>query len=76
MYLHRPRGIAGILDKGEKHERYQDKKKKTWKNPLAVWGAKGGNHEVPTPEWKIHIKFERHKALRSQQKNWKISLRI
>ena len=28
------------------------KKSKTWKNPLAVWGAKGGNHEVPTPEWK------------------------
>ena len=28
------------------------KKTKTWKNPLAVWGAKGGNHEVPTPEWK------------------------
>ena len=28
------------------------KKRKTWKNPLAVWGAKGGNHEVPTPEWK------------------------
>ena len=20
----------------------------TWRNPLAVWGAKGGNHEVPT----------------------------
>lgn len=20
----------------------------TWKNPLAVWGAKGGNHEVPS----------------------------
>ena len=28
------------------------KKRKTWKNPLAVWGAKGGNHEVATPEWK------------------------
>jgi len=28
------------------------KKRKIWKNPLAVWGAKGGNHEVPTPEWK------------------------
>ena len=28
------------------------KKNKTWKNPLAVWGSKGGNHEVPTPEYK------------------------
>ncbi len=24
------------------HERY------TWRNPLSVWGAKGGNHEVPS----------------------------
>ncbi len=23
-------------------------RKYTWKNPLAVWGAKGGNYEVPT----------------------------
>jgi len=25
------------------------KNKNTWKNPLANWGSKGGNHEVPTP---------------------------
>ena len=25
-----------------------DKARYTWKNPLAVWGAKGGNHEVDT----------------------------
>ena len=30
----------------------KQKKNKTWKNPLAVWGSKGGNHEVPTPEYK------------------------
>ena len=23
-------------------------KKITWKNPLALWGASGGNYEVPT----------------------------
>ncbi|GIS66367.1 MAG: hypothetical protein CM1200mP5_1510 [Candidatus Pelagibacterales bacterium] len=28
------------------------KKKNTWKNPLAIWGAKGGNYEVPTPPYK------------------------
>ena len=31
---------------------FKTKKRKTWKNPLAVWGAKGGNYEVATPEWK------------------------
>ena len=24
----------------------------TWKNPLANWGSKKGNHEVPTPPYK------------------------
>ena len=28
------------------------KKKNTWKNPLAILGAKGGNYEVPTPPYK------------------------
>ena len=28
------------------------KNKKTWKNPLANWGVKGGNYEVSTPPYK------------------------
>ena len=28
------------------------KDKKTWKNPLANWGVKGGNYEVSTPPYK------------------------
>ena len=27
------------------------KNKNTWKNPLANWGTKGGNYEVPTPPY-------------------------
>ena len=37
----------------------------SWKNPLAVWGAKGGNHEVPTIKiedpktvWDDHTSYE------------------
>tara|TARA_B100001179_G_scaffold120447_1_gene86085 strand:- start:179 stop:463 length:285 start_codon:yes stop_codon:yes gene_type:complete len=29
-------------------EQTKTKKKITWKNPLALWGASGGNYEVPT----------------------------
>ena len=29
-----------------------NKNKKTWKNPLANWGVKGGNYEVSTPPYK------------------------
>lgn len=28
----------------------ETRKPRIWRNPLAVWGAKGGNHEVPTIE--------------------------
>ena len=37
----------------------REKKTKTWKNPLAVWGSKGGNHEVPTPENKTPPQIRR-----------------
>ena len=29
-------------------EQTKTKKQFTWKNPLALWGASGGNYEVPT----------------------------
>ena len=29
-------------------EQTKTKKQITWKNPLALWGASGGNYEVPT----------------------------
>jgi branched-chain amino acid transport system permease protein len=42
-----------------------DKKKCTWKNPLAVWGSKGGNYEVPsiqtgdaTAVWRANRSFK------------------
>ncbi len=40
----------------------------TWKNPLAVWGAKGGNHEVPS------IKIEDPKSVWENNKTYKVPL--
>jgi branched-chain amino acid transport system permease protein len=40
----------------------------TWKNPLAVWGAKGGNYEVPS----IHVKDP--KSVWDENKTYKVPL--
>lgn len=43
-------------------------KKYTWKNPLAVWGAKGGNYEVPS------IKVEDPRSVWDNNKTYKVPL--
>ena len=43
-------------------------KKYTWKNPLAVWGAKGGNYEVPS------IKVENPRSVWDKNKTYKVPL--
>ena len=40
----------------------------TWKNPLAVWGAKGGNYEVPS----IHVEDPR--SVWDKNKTYKVPL--
>jgi len=40
----------------------------TWKNPLAVWGAKGGNYEVPS------IKVEDPRSVWDNNKTYKVPL--
>jgi len=44
------------------------KKNYTWKNPLAVWGAKGGNYEVPS------IKVEDPRAVWDKNKTYQVVL--
>lgn len=42
--------------------------KTTWKNPLAIWGAKGGNYEVPT------IRVTDPKSVWNKNTNYKVPL--
>ncbi|MBT8123799.1 MAG: branched-chain amino acid ABC transporter permease [Gammaproteobacteria bacterium] len=44
------------------------KKNYTWKNPLAVWGAKGGNYEVPS------IKVEDPRSVWDKNKTYQVAL--
>jgi len=43
-------------------------KKSTWKNPLAKWGAKGGNYEVPT------VRVEDPRSIWWQNTSYKVPL--
>lgn len=44
------------------------KKNYTWKNPLAVWGAKGGNYEVPS------IRVEDPRSVWDKNKTYQVAL--